>query len=175
VAKCKYLETTITNQNFTHKEIKGRLSLGNTTIQFTFFHISIRYLKKFFFFLGGAATQRVSWPPHSWGFLDHDAPQSVGLLWTSDQLVAETSTWQHTTLTTDKHPSVVFKPTMSAGERPQTYALDCTATGTSKDYNIYNYNFTSCYISCELWCVTLKKERRLRMLEIRVQRKKFWA
>ena len=33
-----------------------------------------------------------------------DAPQSVGLLWTSDQLVAETSTWQHTTLTTDKYP-----------------------------------------------------------------------
>jgi len=40
-------------------------------------------------------------------FLDHthnDAPKSVRLLWTSDQLVAETSTWQHTTLTTDKHP-----------------------------------------------------------------------
>jgi hypothetical protein len=37
------------------------------------------------------------------GFLitHNDAPQSVGLLWTSDQLVAETSTWQHTT---DQHP-----------------------------------------------------------------------
>jgi len=34
----------------------------------------------------------------------NDAPQSVGLLWMSDQSVAETSTWQHTTLTTDKHP-----------------------------------------------------------------------
>ena len=33
----------------------------------------------------------------------NDAPQSVGLLWTSDQPVAETSTWQHTTLTTDKY------------------------------------------------------------------------
>ena len=45
-------------------------------------------------------------PPHSRGFsiTHNDAPQSVGLLWTSDQLVAETSTWQHTTLTTDKHP-----------------------------------------------------------------------
>ena len=30
--------------------------------------------------------------------------QSVGFLWTSDQLVAESSTWQHITLTTDKHP-----------------------------------------------------------------------
>jgi len=27
-----------------------------------------------------------------------------GLLWTSDQPDAETSTWQHTTLTTDWHP-----------------------------------------------------------------------
>jgi hypothetical protein len=35
----------------------------------------------------------------------NDAPQSVGrALWTSDQLVAETSTLQHTTDTTDKHP-----------------------------------------------------------------------
>ena len=33
----------------------------------------------------------------------NDAPQSVGILWTSDQLVAETSTWQHKTLTTDIH------------------------------------------------------------------------
>ena len=43
-------------------------------------------------------------------------------LWTSDQLVAETSTWQHTTLTTDNTsmPPVGFEPTISAGERPQT-------------------------------------------------------
>jgi hypothetical protein len=34
-----------------------------------------------------------------------DTPQSVGLLWTRDRLVAEASTWQqHTTLTRDKHP-----------------------------------------------------------------------
>jgi hypothetical protein len=31
-------------------------------------------------------------------------PQSVGLLWTSDQPDAETYTWKHTTLTTDRHP-----------------------------------------------------------------------
>jgi hypothetical protein len=33
-----------------------------------------------------------------------DTPHSVGLLWTSDQPVAETSTWHHTTLTRDRHP-----------------------------------------------------------------------
>jgi hypothetical protein len=40
-------------------------------------------------------------------FLDHthnDPPQSVGLLQTSDQPVADTSTWQNTTLKTNKHP-----------------------------------------------------------------------
>ena len=38
----------------------------------------------------------------------------------------------HTTFTTDKHPCppVRFEPTISAGERPQTYALDRAATGT---------------------------------------------
>jgi hypothetical protein len=33
-----------------------------------------------------------------------DTPHSEGLLWTSDQPVAETSTWQRTTLTRDKQP-----------------------------------------------------------------------
>ena len=31
-----------------------------------------------------------------------DTPQSVGLLWTGDRPVAETSTWRNTTLTTDR-------------------------------------------------------------------------
>ena len=33
-----------------------------------------------------------------------DTRQSVGLPWTRDRPVAGTCTWQHTTLTTDKHP-----------------------------------------------------------------------
>jgi hypothetical protein len=43
--------------------------------------------------------------PHSRGFMitHDDAPQSVGLLWTSDQFVAETSNLQHNSLTTDIH------------------------------------------------------------------------
>ena len=60
-----------------------------------------------------------------------DTPQSVGLLWTSDQLVAETSTWQHNTHNRQTSmPPAGFEPTISAGERPQTYALDRAATGT---------------------------------------------
>ena len=59
------------------------------------------------FFLWRLQPNRGLWPPHSWGFFEiahNDTPQSVGLLCTSDQPVAETSTWQHTTLTTDKLP-----------------------------------------------------------------------
>jgi hypothetical protein len=52
----------------------------------------------------GATAQRGSWPPHSRGFYitQNDAPQSVGHLWTSDQLACETPSWQHTTFTTDR-------------------------------------------------------------------------
>jgi len=46
----------------------------------------------------GAEVHREPWPTHSWGFqiTHNDAPHSVGLLWTSDELVAVNSTWQHT-------------------------------------------------------------------------------
>jgi hypothetical protein len=65
-------------------------------------NMSIYYL---FIIFSGSAVQRGLWPPRSRGFLitHNDAPQSVGLLWTSDQLVAETSTWQRTTHTTNIH------------------------------------------------------------------------
>jgi len=54
-------------------------------------------------------------------------PHSVGLLWTSDQPDAETSTWQHTTLT---HSSPAgFEPTIPAREQPQTQVLDRAAPG----------------------------------------------
>ena len=75
-------------------------------------------------------------PPHSREFYTtHDAPQSVGLLWTSDQPVAETSPWQHTQNTHKRHTSMLplgFETTISAGERPQTYALYRAATGTGR-------------------------------------------
>ena len=92
-----------------------------------------RYVQWYISYLSSVA---VNWclALHRCGFCItySDTPQSIGLLWTSDQPVAETSTWQHTTLTTDRHPCppVAFEPTISAGERPQTYALDRAATGT---------------------------------------------
>jgi hypothetical protein len=58
-----------------------------------------------------------------------DTPHSVGLLWTSDQPDAVTSTWQHTTLTADNHAPAGFEPIIPASERQQTHALDRAATG----------------------------------------------
>ena len=48
----------------------------------------------------GVTAPSGPWPPHSRGFyISHnDVPQSVGLL------VAQTSTWQHTTVTTERLP-----------------------------------------------------------------------
>jgi len=52
----------------------------------------------------------------------NDALHSVGLLWKSDQLFTETSTWQHTTLTTDKHPYLLWdsnpQTQQASGRRP---------------------------------------------------------
>jgi len=46
-----------------------------------------------YYFVNGETALSGPGPPHSRAFwITHDTPQSVGLLWTSDQLVAETST-----------------------------------------------------------------------------------
>jgi hypothetical protein len=60
----------------------------------------------------------------------NDTTQSVGLLWTSDQPVAETSTWQtHNTHNRQTSmPLAGFWHTIPGGEWLQTYALDLTAT-----------------------------------------------
>jgi len=60
-----------------------------------------------------------------------DTPNSVGILWTSDQPDAETSTWQHTTLTkeTCMLPLAGFEPAIPESERQQTLALDRAAAG----------------------------------------------
>jgi len=85
-------------------------------------------------------------PPHSWGFkiTHNDAPQTAGLLSVSDHLVAETS-YLTTHNTHNRQTSIFpagFEPTISAGERPQTYALDRAATGTGiRSYTYTKSNF----------------------------------
>jgi hypothetical protein len=56
-------------------------------------------------------------------------PQSVGLLWTRDRPVAETSTWQHKYSQEKKSMRPVgFEPTIPVTARPQTYTLGRAAT-----------------------------------------------
>jgi hypothetical protein len=98
---------------------------------FKIFHSAVN---NFFFFLWldspiwawASSFRRGFMITHIW-----DTPQSVGLLWTRDQFVTETSTWQHTTLTRDRHPCppVGFEPMILVSERPKTHALDRMATG----------------------------------------------
>ena len=77
----------------------------------TFHHIYTKFLLVFLALqtIVVVFSQPSSWlsPPRFRGFLiTHNcAPQSVGLIWTHDQLVAGTSIWQHTPLKTDKHAS----------------------------------------------------------------------
>jgi hypothetical protein len=87
------------------------------------------------YFLFGATAPSGPGPPHSRGFLStHDTPQSVGLPWTSDQLVTETYLTTHNTHDRQTSmPPVGFKPKISADELPQTYAFR-TATRTQYNY-----------------------------------------
>ena len=48
-------------------------------------------------------------------------------------------------------PPVGFEPTISAGERPQTYALDRAATGTGKHFTLSREIKGDCFKMCEKW------------------------
>ena len=92
------------------------------------------YIYIYRFFCCGAATQRESWPPHSWGFLDHTQRCTT----VSRTPLDERSTRRRDLYLTTHNihsrqtsmSTVGFEPTISAGERPQTNALDRAATGT---------------------------------------------
>ena len=60
---------------------------------------------------------------------------SVRFLWTSDQPVAETSTWQDTTLTRVKHKRSRGIRTFPVSERRQTHAVDRAATEIFDHWN----------------------------------------
>jgi hypothetical protein len=59
-----------------------------------------------------------------------DTPHLVESLWKGDQPVTETSTWQYTTSSTDRHPFPGGIRTYNPkGEQPQTQGIDRAATG----------------------------------------------
>ena len=114
-------------------------------------------------FFCGAATQRESRPSHSWGFLDHTQRHTTVGRSPLDEWSARRRNLYLTAHNTHNRqtsmPLVGFEPTISAGERPQTYALDRAATGTcsicymlklkKKNNNIlrfYNLTFIRLYL-----------------------------
>jgi hypothetical protein len=67
-----------------------------------------------------------------------DTPHPVGLVWTSGRPVSETCTWQHTTLTRDKHPCP------QRDSYPHTNALDNAAIGIGMCGCYYSYFVVFC-------------------------------
>ena len=92
-------------------------------------------------FLFGATATSGPEHPNSRGIQItlNDAPQSVGLLWTSDS-ARRRDFYLKTHNTHNREtsmPPVGFEPTISAGERSQTYALDRAATDCCRLLLIY--------------------------------------
>jgi hypothetical protein len=79
------------------------ISLRSQVVKFLQFQTILLYYNDFFLWrdcplMGQCLLIVETLPSRS------DMPHSVGPLWASDQLGAETSTWQHATLTRDKYP-----------------------------------------------------------------------
>jgi hypothetical protein len=128
----------------------------------------------YFFLSCGTVAHRGPRQPHSWGFyIAHDdASQSVGLLWTSNQLVAVISVWQHTTLTTENHPCPQWdsnpqsqqangrRPTPSMA-RPLGSACACLLEGRDFDYRWCHWNLSETFIGASL---TLRRVTSLELI-----------
>jgi hypothetical protein len=150
-------------------------------------------------FCCGTATQRESWPPHPWGFLlwhcdptrvmastffmastflrfflDHTQWRSTVGKTPLDEWSARRRDLYLTAHNTHNRqisiPPVGFEPTISVGERPQTYASDRAATGilshctyapiilkliTLEGNTLHNLEITS--YSCIKILITLQK------------------
>jgi hypothetical protein len=74
---------------------------------------------------------------------------SVGLLWKRDRPVAVTSTWQHTTLTRNRHPWPNGIRSRNLSKRAAADpSLDRAATGIEVRTIIIKSTITLCYVCC---------------------------
>lgn len=88
--------------------------------------IFVALMPTFFFFFGASTRCRVTVSHYAASRLHSDKPRSIGLLWTSYQSDAETTTWQHTAFARDRQlcPFAGFETAMPASQQPQTHKLD---------------------------------------------------
>jgi len=95
----------------------------------------------------------VPWPPLYGASRSHsDTPHWVGLLWTSDQPVAETSTWQYTTPAGERHPCLrrdLNSQSQQAFGRRST-SLDHAATVIGKGPGIVKLNVLFYCTKCSI-------------------------
>jgi len=78
-----------------------------------------------FFFCCGSATQRRSWPPHSWGFLDHTQRRTtVSRTPLHEWPARRRDNTQHSQQTNIHAPRWDSNPRSPQRELPQTYVLD---------------------------------------------------
>ena len=83
-----------------------------------------------------------------WRLLDHtllDTPHSVGFLWTSDQRIAQSFTWHHTTFTKGRYhaPGRVRNPIL-ANDRLRAHAFESAATGIG--ISLYKETKVACWM-----------------------------
>ena len=109
-------------------------------------HLISNLLFVFFF---GATTPSGPWPPHSRDFCITQRRTTVSRIpldkWSSRRRDLYLTTYNKPNRETSMHP-LGFEPTISAGERPQNYALDRAATGTGSNL----------FTSCKLWCYSVE-------------------
>ena len=96
-------------------QTEAKVSLYNLIVS-THYILCISWIIKcliIFIFIQFGARAPTAPPPLQWTrassfmrflYHTHDAPHSVGLLWTSYPPMAEMNTWKHPTLTTNKYP-----------------------------------------------------------------------
>ena len=118
-------------------------------------HIGTNNVKIQMIFFCGAVTQRGSWPPHSRGFLDHTQRRTTVGRTPLDEWSARRRDLYLKTHNTHKRqismPPVGFEPTISAGERSQTYTLDRAATGTgTNDIYIHIYIYMLIFLQMSI-------------------------
>jgi len=123
----KYLHTRLRNQR------KGRLMTAETSSAMAIGGLLNSDLNLFFPLYESLLIIEAS-RSHT------DTSHSVVLLWTSDQPVAETSTWQYDTHKWQTSmPSAGFEPAILASELSKTQALDRGPLGSANCKYLTNY------------------------------------
>jgi hypothetical protein len=135
---CLLKKTWHNSEGHSMHVVLGRCRDWSTWEKVLFFQTAHRSLC---IFLCGAATQRRSWPPHFEVSKSHTQRRTTVGRTPLDEWSAHRRDLYLTKHNTHNRqtsmPPVGFEPTISEGERQQTYALDRAASGTGRSLAMY--------------------------------------